>query len=155
MINSVHEPGPNNDSETLPSRKTRSKTKSVARAPNWHSWPSLHAQAVPRPRARGRVVGGLAVSWPGPPGRVAALRAHSVCRVPLPAPAACRPAALHALTPTPAPAACPVRPSAYCLRASWPYRGLAGHCIAIQSSLAFAPQSQYTSMYCDTSPALA
>ena len=56
----------------------------------------------------------------------------------------------HAPAPTPAPAARPVRLNAYCLRASWPYRGLAGHCIAIQSSLAFAPQSQYTSVYCDT-----
>ena len=36
------------------------------------------------------------------------------------------------------------------LRASWPYHGLAGHCIAIQSSLASTPQSQYTSLYCDT-----
>ena len=31
-MNSVHEPGPNGDSETIPSRKTRSKTKPCARA---------------------------------------------------------------------------------------------------------------------------
>ena len=56
---------------------------------------------------------------------------------------------------------CRLRPACACctpsapqrLRATWLYRGLAGHCITIQSSLAFAPQSQYTSVYCDTTPA--
>ena len=169
-MNSVHETGPNGDSETLPSRKTRSKTKPVARAHNWPSWPSLRAQAAPRPRTRGLVVGGLAVSWPSPPAVSQASMAVSqglprepACRLPLlprapRTPRVCLPVAPlpvpHAPAPTPAPVARPVRPSAYCLRASWPYRGLAGHCIAIQSSLAFAPQSQYTSVYCDTTPAL-
>ena len=53
-MNSVHEPGPNGDSKTPPSRKTRSKTKPVARAPNWPS------QRTRRSQARARV----AVSWP-------------------------------------------------------------------------------------------
>ena len=66
-MNSVHEPGPNGDSETLLSRKTRSKTTPVAQAPNWPSWPSLRAQVAPGPRTRGRVVGGLDVLWSSPP----------------------------------------------------------------------------------------
>ena len=32
-MNNVHEPGPNGDSETIPSQKIRSKTKLGARAP--------------------------------------------------------------------------------------------------------------------------
>ena len=55
-MNSVHELGPNGDSETIPSRKIRSKTKPGARAPSWPSW---HAQARAWPAQ-------VVVSWPGP-----------------------------------------------------------------------------------------
>ena len=53
-MNSVHEPGPNGDSKTISSRKTRLKTKPGARAPNWPSWPSLPAQAALAWPCRGR-----------------------------------------------------------------------------------------------------
>ena len=79
-MNSVHEPGPNRDSETIPSRKPGRKTKPGARAPNW---PSQCAQAAPRPRAGGRVVAGPGRVVAGPPGRVAASATVSQrpCRV--------------------------------------------------------------------------
>ena len=62
-MNSVHEPGPNGDSETIPSRKIRLKTKPGARAPSWPSW---HAQVrIGAPRcAHGRAR--AVVSWPNP-----------------------------------------------------------------------------------------
>ena len=63
-MNSVHEPGSNGDSETLPSQKTRSKTKPGARAPNW---PSLCAQAARAWPCRGHCGHVVAVA----PGRVA------------------------------------------------------------------------------------
>ena len=57
-MNSVHEPGPNGDSETIPSRKTRSKTKPGARAPKLAQLGTPRcAQARPGARAH-------AVSWP-------------------------------------------------------------------------------------------
>ena len=54
-MNSVHEPGPNGDLETLPSRKTKSKKKLGARAPKLAQLAPRHAQ----------VRAGLVVSWPG------------------------------------------------------------------------------------------
>ena len=63
-MNSVHEPGPNGDSETIPSRKTRSKTKLGARAPKLAQ---LGTQAHTGARMPGRVVGATAVSWPSCP----------------------------------------------------------------------------------------
>ena len=63
-MNSVHEPGPNGDSQTSPSRKT----KPGARAPNWPSWHAQVRTGTPR-SAHGRAR--AAVSWPGP-GRVVA-----------------------------------------------------------------------------------
>ena len=61
-MNSVHEPGPNGDSETLPSRKTRLKTKPSARAPKLVQLARLgahwRAQARAWPRAGGRIVAG-------------------------------------------------------------------------------------------------
>ena len=72
FMNSVHEPGPNGDSKTLPSRKTRSKTRPSARAPKLAQL-TQPACAQTRP-GRARVV----VSWPaqrsivaGLPGRIA------------------------------------------------------------------------------------
>ena len=52
-MNSVHEPGPNGDSETPSTRKTRSKTKPVAQAPQLAQ--PAH-QARPSACERGRVV---------------------------------------------------------------------------------------------------
>ena len=95
-MNSVHEQGPNGDSETPPSRKTRSKTKPVARAPNWPSqrtrrahawpcrgqpndvlwprpWPCRRRKAPYRGRCQRRVVGAGAVS------QCAVLRARLPC----------------------------------------------------------------------------
>ena len=60
-MNSVHEPGPNGDSETIPSRKTWSKTKPGARAPKLAQ---LGTQARTNARMPCRVVGATAVSWP-------------------------------------------------------------------------------------------
>ena len=78
-------------------------------------------------------------------------------RTPVPltcAPALCR-AAPHARAPT-APHARPAqRPCAYLRAQPMLYRGLAGHCIAIQSNLALAPQSQYKILYCNTNCPLA
>ena len=66
-MNSVHEPGPNGDSETLPSRKTRSKTKPGARAPKLAQLarPGAHWRAA-RMAARRRSYRGRVpvVSWP-------------------------------------------------------------------------------------------
>ena len=62
-MNSVHEPGLNGDSETIPSRKTRSKTKPGARAP---TLAQLGTQARTGAHMPGRVVGATAVSWPWP-----------------------------------------------------------------------------------------
>ena len=45
-MNSVHEPGPNADSETLPSRKTRSKNKPGARAPKLAQLALRHTRCV-------------------------------------------------------------------------------------------------------------
>ena len=63
-MNSVHEPGPNDDSETILSRKTRSKTKPGARAPKLVQ---LGTQARPGVRTLSRVMGAAAVSWLWPP----------------------------------------------------------------------------------------
>ena len=63
-MNSIHEPGPNGDSETLPSRKTRSKTKPGARAPKLAQ---LGTQAIIGAIIPGRVVGATAVWWPSCP----------------------------------------------------------------------------------------
>ena len=60
-MNQVHEQCPKIDSGTVLSPK---QIRSSAQcAPH----PSLHAQAAPRPRAHGRVVGAAAVLWPWPP----------------------------------------------------------------------------------------
>ena len=74
-MNSVHEPGPNDDSETISSRKTRSKTNPGARAPKLAQLGTpRRAQARPGARmaARWQSYRGLrgAVSWV-PVGRVA------------------------------------------------------------------------------------
>ena len=61
MMNSIHEPGPNSDSETLPSRKTRSKTKPGARAPKLAQLGTQARTGSPR-RAHG--LARAAVSWP-------------------------------------------------------------------------------------------
>ena len=63
-MNSVHESGPNGDSEPIPSRKTRLKPSQVHEHQNWPNRAPKHAQA----RA-GLVVSwpGLVVSWPRPP----------------------------------------------------------------------------------------
>ena len=69
-MNSVYEPGPNGDSETLPSRKTRSKTKPGARAPKLAQlahpgaqWRAQVRSGAPR-RAHGHAR--AVVSWLGP-----------------------------------------------------------------------------------------
>ena len=111
-MNSVHEPGPNGDSETIPSRKIRSKTKPGARAPSWPAQVLTGARMATRGRSycgrvpivswsrpwpcrglHGRVVVCMAVSWPAwpyrrpPLGRVAAPRAQrplcALCRAPV------------------------------------------------------------------------
>ena len=73
-MNSVHELGPNGDSEPIPSRKTRLKPSQVHEHQNWPSWHTQVRTGEPR-RAhawpcRGRcglVVGAAALSWPWPP----------------------------------------------------------------------------------------
>ena len=80
-MNTVHEPGPNGDSETIPSRKTRSKTKPGARAPKLAQLGTPRCtQACPGARAH-------AVSWPAQRRIVAGLHsriAASRCRVAVP-----------------------------------------------------------------------
>ena len=63
-MNSVHEPGPNGDSETLLSRKTRSKTKPGARAPKLAQRGTQDCTGACMP---GCVVGATALSWPSCP----------------------------------------------------------------------------------------
>ena len=73
-MNNAHEPGLNGDSETIPGRKTRSKTKPGARAPKTgpagHTGAHRRAHAWPCRERYGRVVAEL-------PGRVAACMAVS------------------------------------------------------------------------------
>ena len=154
-MNSVHEPGPNGDSETIPSRKFRSKTKLGARAPKLaqlgtpsaprvHQWPCRGRHSRPY---RGR---GPAVSWPRPwPCRSLSCRiVASLPRVPMRPAAPRRPASpcpsssAHRPSPAPLPAPCRGR---VCAQAR-PYRGLPcdttqassqyrlANCIAIHSS---------------------
>ena len=52
-MNSVHEPGPNGDSQTALSRKLGQKLSRVTKTPNWPSWAHRRAQACAC----------LAVSW--------------------------------------------------------------------------------------------
>ena len=74
-MNNVHEPGPNGDSETLPSRKTKSKTKPGVIAPKLAQLARPGARMATRGRSYcGRVP---AVSWPGT-GRI--LGASASCR---------------------------------------------------------------------------
>ena len=73
-MNSVHELGPNGDSETISSRKIRSKTKPGARAPSWPSW---HAQARAWPSAGGRIMAESRPYRGRGPGRVVACMAVS------------------------------------------------------------------------------
>ena len=88
-MNNVHEPGPNGDSEPIPSRKTRSKPSQVHEHQNWPNWAPRHAQV-----RVGLVVSwpGLAVSWPRPPAvsqlqaTVSQLRVRAVSRAPCPEP---------------------------------------------------------------------
>ena len=66
-MNIVNEPGPNGDSETPLSRKTRSKPSQVHEHQNWPSWrPGAHWRAQVRARLSVSWVG-LAVSWSRPP----------------------------------------------------------------------------------------
>ena len=73
-MNSVHEPGPNGDSETIPSRKIRSKTKPMNEHPAGPAGTPRCALARPGARmaTRGRSYRGRVpvVSWPGT-GRIA------------------------------------------------------------------------------------
>ena len=125
-MNSVHEPGPNGDSETILSRKIRSKTKLGARAPKLaqlgtpgaprvHQWPCRGRHSRPY-RGRGQVV-----SWPRPwPCRSLSCRiVASLSRVPLP-PVAPR----HPAPPRPSASALACAVSWACVRAgtavSWP-----------------------------------
>ena len=72
-MNSVHEPGPNGDSETIPSRKPGQKLSQVHEHP---TGPTGHP-GTPRCARCGRIVGlGPAVSWPGP-----AVSQHTGCRI--------------------------------------------------------------------------
>ena len=51
----------------------------------------------------------------------------------------------------PVPRACPCRsPTPRACPPPWPYRGLAGHCIAIQSSFALLSCHNTVRLYCDT-----
>ena len=96
-MNQIHEQCPKIDSETVPSQtgsKTGSELNQVHNAP---AWPSLRAQAAPKPRAHGRVVGVAAVSWPWPPTVSQGVMAVS-WRV-LRALAPCRSAQVHVLAP--------------------------------------------------------
>ena len=136
-MNSVHEPG----SRIMSKNRLRNNTESN-RIENRPSAPSTQPVASPRAQAA------RPAPRPCPP-RACLQRAP---RLPRPkgaaAAPACAPLSLARPSAPPSPAerpARPVRPNACCLRFSWPYRGLAGHCIAIQSS-----QSQYTEVYCDT-----
>ena len=148
-MNRVQEQCPKIDSGTIPSQN-RLKIGRVHRVHN------PKPARAPRPRAPSACLPcALKPRLPHTPRAPRAptcpVRLRCACRSParpLERPAPCR-TPQHArpstLESTPAPAALPVRPSAYCLRASWPCRGLAGHCIAIQSSLAFTLFSQYSS----------
>ena len=91
-MNSVHEPGPNGDSETIPSRKKQVENHAGCTSTQ------LAQLAAPRLRSRDRVVAGS-------PGRVTELRARPArCRL---RPALCRPCPARCRTP---PTARPARP---------------------------------------------
>ena len=132
-MNSIHEPGPNGDSETIPSRKTRSKTNLGARAPKLAQ---LGTQARISARMPGRVVGTTIVSWPSCPVvsrpawlyRSAHARARAVSCIPAPCPAPQRRVAAPQRPCRSAPAAV----SQALLRAAGRVVGLAVHCIATQ-----------------------
>ena len=80
-MNSIHEPGPNGDSETISSRKTRSKTNPGARAPKLAQLGTpRRSQAHPGARTPGRIVGRPGRVVAKLPGRIAA----SGCRVAAP-----------------------------------------------------------------------
>ena len=131
------------------------------------TWPSLRAQAAPRPRARGSVVGGSGRVVAGPPSRVAALgcrvaaplravsfhasRLHPAVPRAYPAPPrapvthAQRPARLH----LPAQRACAQR-----LPSAQPPVTIQLYCIAIQIVPSQSPLLQYNcqaiKLYCNT-----
>ena len=170
-MKSVHEPGPNGDSKTLSSRKTRLKNKPGARAPKLAQLAPRRAHGCAPWQYRGQ---DPTVSWPRPwpfrrlSCRIAASLPHAQrasARAPAPVPA--RPARLlraqrrivGAVSRAPAP--CHGR---VCAQA-WPYRGLP--CDTVPSRLATLvtihyvycdtnaqpsslPQSQYTRVYYDT-----
>ena len=166
-MNSVHEPSPNGDSETVLNRKPgKKKLSQVQEHPAGPTGTPRCAQAHPGARM-------AVVSWPGPrpcrgkgPTVSQALVAVSQrpCRTPHALPPAPQRPSASACSPS-APAA---RPAPYrgcvCVQA-WPYRGLPRDTVpsrlatlvtihyvycdtnAQPSSL---PQSQYTRVYCDT-----
>ena len=89
--NSVHEPGPNGDSETILSRKPgKKKTEPGARAPSRPNWHAQVCTGASR-RAHGRriVAESPAVLWQGadrvagPSGRVVGARPATSCLTPL------------------------------------------------------------------------
>ena len=146
-MNSVHEPGPNGDSETLPSRKTRLKTNPGARAPKLaqlgtprhaHAWP-YRGQAWP---CRGR--GPLPYRSPS---RRFAAPLRAVPRTPaclaLRSCASCR-ACRRPPWPYREHTSCRIV-GVWCAR-TWPCRGLGRN-----TALPSAPfQLQYSSLYCAT-----
>ena len=162
MINSVHEPGPNGDSEPIPSRKTRSKPSQVHEHQNWPNWAPRCARAW---SYRGR-------AWPcrgrGPrPYRSARLSCRSVALTPLRAVsrAPC-PAPWRRVAGAPAPyrgcsAARQRRVLGVCERRhgriagsrprAWPAVSWAG-CVVLQHNPAFPSQACHDTicLYCDT-----
>ena len=75
---------------------------------------------------------------------------HTRSRARTPAAPAPTPQRLPAHPARPAERLPPCAPQRPRLRAPWSYRGLAGHCIAIQSSLAYRFKLQYNVVYCNT-----
>ena len=169
-MNSVHEPGSRTMSKKFDSGKYRVE-------PSQKQVECTECTAQGQPARPGRARPAL----PARPLHPAPARLQRACAC-LPR-APCLSCATPA-TPSPAPYARPAQRPCACLLAQQAparaptaqpllYRGLAGHCIAIQSSLALAPQSQYnfciaiqipsltqlpllqyTPVYCNSNPTL-
>ena len=147
-MNSVHEPGSNGDSETISSRKTRSKTNPGARAPKLAQLGTQARTGTPRP---GRIVAGSGHVLAEAPSRIAA----PGCRVVAPRERPCP----VSRAPCPAPQRRVAAPTAVlwpsAARTAWPCHGLASRpcrdtksgsypfLAAIQCSVL-----QYTAPYC-------
>ena len=93
-MNSVHESGPNSDSKTLPSRKTRSKPSRLHEPPTSPAAHTGRAQVTRAWPCRGRsdhVVAGPPSRVAGQHGRIAALASRACVPPVAPAPLSARP----------------------------------------------------------------